>query len=207
MKDIYIIGSGGFSKEVYFLIKQIGGYQIKGFVDIEQQEDILINNEYVSVISEDNLISTFPGSCLAIGLGNPKLIAKVSEKFNNFIFPNLIHPSVIFNDNKIIMGNGNIITSGVIFTTNIQVGSFNVFNLSSTIGHDVVIGHCNVINPSVNISGGVQIGSNNLFGVSSTILQNKSIGNNSVIGASSLVVKNVLDNLVVFGVPAKVFKK
>ena len=207
MKDIYIIGSGGFSKEVYFLIKQIGGYKIKGFVELEQQENILIDNEYVSVISEDTLISTLPGSCLAIGLGNPKLIAKVSEKFNNFLFPNLIHPSVIFNDKKIIMGNGNIITSGVIFTTNIQIGSFNVFNLSSTIGHDVVIGHCNVINPSVNISGGVQIGNNNLFGVSSTILQNKSIGNNSIIGASSLVVKNVLDNLVVFGVPAKVFKK
>lgn len=209
MKDIYIFGSGGFSREVYFLIKQIGGYEVKAFVDIESRNHLFVDEREIPVISEDKLmeIERNVKPLLCIGLGDPKLIEKVTKKFNNFMFPNLIHPSVIFNDENIQIGQGNIITSGVIFTTNIEIGNFNILNLSSTIGHDVIIGDCNVINPSVNISGCVSIRNNNLLGVSSTILQNKSIGSNCIIGASSLVVKDVMDNLVVFGVPAKIFKK
>jgi sugar O-acyltransferase (sialic acid O-acetyltransferase NeuD family) len=209
MKDIYILGSGGFSREVYFLINQIGGYEVKAFVDIQAGECLFLNGKKIPVISEDELLlmkfSVNP--FLAIGIGDPKLINKITEKFNNFLFPNLIHPSVIFNDGKIQIGSGNIITAGVVFTTNIKVENFNIFNLCSTVGHDVLIGSCNVVNPSVNISGGVNIKNNNLLGVSATILQNKSIGSNCIIGASSLVVKDVMDDLVVFGVPAKVFKR
>ena len=58
---------------------------------------------------------------------------------------------------QIKIGEGNIICAGNIFTTDIEIGSFNVFNLDCTVGHDTVIGSYNIINPSVNISGGVKI--------------------------------------------------
>lgn len=208
MIDIYIIGAGGFAREVYFLIKQLEKYKVKAFVDINVGKYLNIDDKKIPIISEDNLeeIKASKNNCIAMGIGNPKLIKKTTTRFRDFYYPNLIHPSVIFNDNKILMGKGNVITSGVIFTTNIQMGDFNIFNLSSTVGHDVVIGNCNVINPLVNISGCVTIGDMNLLGVSSTILQNKEIGTNSIIGASSLVVKNVSNDVTVFGVPAKVFK-
>lgn len=48
------------------------------------------------------------------------------------------------------------------------------------------------------------IGNNVYIGPSSTIIGNVKVGNNATIGAGSVVVKDVPDNAVVAGVPAKV---
>lgn len=207
MKNIYILGCGGFAKEVYTLIKSIGGYEVKAFVDLKEKEDILFNKRAIPVISEDQLISigNTQDVNLAIGLGDPVVIKKLALKFSDFNFPNLIHPTAVYDNEEVIFGHGNILTAGVIFTVSIHVGSFNIFNLSSTIGHDCKIENYNIINPSVNISGGVKIASGNLFGVGSIVLQNLTIGSNNVIGASALVTKDVEDDLTLVGVPAKKF--
>lgn len=52
--------------------------------------------------------------------------------------------------------------------------------------------------------GGVKIGNNVFIGMKSTILKGVRIGNNVIIGANSLVNKDVPDNCVVAGNPARV---
>lgn len=52
--------------------------------------------------------------------------------------------------------------------------------------------------------GGVKIGNNVFIGMKSTILKGVHIGNNVIIGANSLVNKDVPDNCVVAGNPARV---
>ena len=53
-------------------------------------------------------------------------------------------------------------------------------------------------------SGGIKIGNNVFIGMKSTILKGVHIGNNVIIGANSLVNKDIPDNCVVAGNPAKV---
>lgn len=53
-------------------------------------------------------------------------------------------------------------------------------------------------------SGKVTIGNNVFIGMKTTILKGVTIGNNVIIGANSLVNKNIPDNVVVAGNPAKV---
>lgn len=53
-------------------------------------------------------------------------------------------------------------------------------------------------------SGGVKIGNNVFIGMKSTILKGVHIGNNVIVGANSLVNKNVPDNCIVVGNPARV---
>lgn len=53
-------------------------------------------------------------------------------------------------------------------------------------------------------SGGVKIGNNVFIGMKTTILKGVHIGNNVIIGANSLVNKDIPDNCVVAGNPAKV---
>lgn len=208
MSTIYILGSSGFAKEVYFLIQSIGKYSVKGFIDIETKEAVKIGNVTIPVYDENYLETLDDTTRLAIGMGNPSVIEKLTKRLHKkFNFPNLIHPNTIGNFEDIQMGEGNIITANCIFTTTIKFGSFNIFNLNCTIGHDVVIGNCNVINPGVNISGGVKMGDRNLLGVNSTILQFKSIGNDAIIGAGSMVNKDVPDQTTVVGIPAKPLNK
>lgn len=206
MKDLYIIGNSGFAKEVYELSLHLEGYEFKGFIDYKPEKDSTdIFGKNFSVFDEDEFLkSADPEKVfLAIGIGDPKTIKNVAQKFEKFNFPNLIHPRAAFNENFNSLGRGNILTANVIFTANTTVGDFNIFNLSTTVGHDCIIQNCNVFNPAVNISGGVEIGNENLIGVASTILQYKKIGNQCIVAGGSMVTKNVEDGTLVLGIPAK----
>ncbi len=52
--------------------------------------------------------------------------------------------------------------------------------------------------------GPIEIGNNVFIGARSIILYNVKIGNNCIIGAGSIVTKDIPDNSVAVGVPAKV---
>lgn len=206
----YIVGNGGFAKEVLFLCKEVHGSdeEFGGFIDYKPSVTKIdcMDNSY-PVIDEDQFLEEKNFRCnIYIGIGDPQKIHKISDKFEGYNFPNLIHQNVI-KDESVKFGIGNIITSGCIFTVDILFGNFNIINLNVTIGHDTQIKDFNVFNPGANISGSVIIGSSNLFGTNSTVLQGLNIGSNSIIGASSLVNKNVNNNSVVVGVPAKEIKK
>tara|TARA_R110002051_G_scaffold159061_2_gene230425 strand:+ start:4092 stop:4733 length:642 start_codon:yes stop_codon:yes gene_type:complete len=205
----YIIGSGGFAKEVYFLANETldETHEFLGFIDLKPLNNtIIVRGREIRVVDEDYFIDNVPPSKdinIYCGIGNPKLLEKLSKRFDNYIFPNLIHPNVIFDKISVELGRGNILTAGCIFTVDIIIGSFNMFNLHTTIGHDVIIGDCNVLNPGTNISGCIQVGSRNLFGTNATVLQMLVIENDNLIGASSLLHKSIKSNSVMVGVPAK----
>jgi sugar O-acyltransferase (sialic acid O-acetyltransferase NeuD family) len=204
-KNLYILGAGGFAKEVYFLAKEIGHFEMAAFVDLQIGESIVFTEGSIPVIADSDLDKIKdPNMCLAIGIGDPKIIERLRHEYlGRYDFPNLIHLSVIGDFPNIEMGQGNIITANVVFTTHITIGDMNIFNLNATIGHDAQIGSGNVVNPSVNISGGVSIGDFNMLGVSSVILQYKKIADYAVIGACALVNKDVESHATVVGIPAK----
>jgi sugar O-acyltransferase (sialic acid O-acetyltransferase NeuD family) len=210
MSPVWIIGTGGFAKEVYFLIKSSTNFEVAGFIEknLEEKESGFVKffKEKIHVVDQEYFLSNFKKENVCVGVGNPTVRKEIHEKFKFFEFPNIIHKNAIFDSENIKIGYGNIVTAGCILTTCIEVGNLNVFNLNTTIGHDTKIGDYNVFNPSVNISGNCVIGSTNLFGVGSVILEKKVVGNNSVLGANSTLLSNMEDNVVYVGSPAK-YKK
>lgn len=200
--NYYIIGSGGFAKEVHFYTQKTlsNEYQFGGFIvnNIEHNSALLIEESlFLTTIEPSDKVVLFNG------IGNPEIISKIHQKFKDYNFPNLIHPSVLADLTSLKIGYGNIITPNCIITVDVVIGNFNIINVSSTIGHDTQIGNYNVINPGSNISGSVTIGDSNLLGTNCAILQGISIGNNNKIGASSLVNKPVSNHLTIVGIPAK----
>jgi len=80
---------------------------------------------------------------------------------------------------------------GVILEDNVQIGS-----------------HCSIYSVSTidDKTGSVHLKENCKVGSHSTILPGVSIGKNSVIGAHSLVLSDIPDNVIAFGVPAKIVR-
>ena len=60
--------------------------------------------------------------------------------------------------------------------------------------------------PDLEITKPIRIGDNVYIGIRSIILPGITIGNNVIIGAGSVVTKNIPDNSVAAGVPAKIIK-
>jgi len=60
--------------------------------------------------------------------------------------------------------------------------------------------------PGIDLIKPINIGNNVFIGAHTTILAGVNIGNSVIVGAGSLVTKNVPDNTVIGGVPARVLK-
>lgn len=101
---------------------------------------------------------------------------------------------------------------GLVLGSKTDIGAFTYINaLHGVIIEDnVQIGsHCSIYSVSTidNNAGKVTLKNNCKIGSHSTILPGVNIGQNSIIGAHSLVNRDIPDNVLAFGVPAKVVRK
>lgn len=93
-----------------------------------------------------------------------------------------------------------------------DIGAFSYINAKYgvTVEDEVQIGsHCSIYSVSTidNKQGKVTLKKNCKIGSHSTVLPGVTIGENSIIGAHSLVIEDIPDNVVAFGVPAKVVRR
>lgn len=209
MKNIVIIGAGGFGREVAWLIEDINKvnkeWNIVGFVDDNESLQGKNINGYKVVGNVEWLMQQSFYVVNAIGDSIIKKRIMDKLKSSKIKYPVLIHPSVI-HSGRVKFGEGSIICAGNIITVDIEIGKHVIVNLDCTIGHDVIIGDYTTILPSVNISGFVGIGECVSVGTGSAIIQGISIGKNTIIGAGSVVIKDVPENCTAVGSPAKVIK-
>ncbi|MBU1668536.1 acyltransferase [bacterium] len=92
-----------------------------------------------------------------------------------------------------------------------DIGAFSYINAhyGVTIEAYVQIGsHCSIYSVSTidNKQGAVHLKKNARIGSHSTVLPNVTIGENSIVGAHSLVTEDIPDNVLAYGVPAKVIR-
>ena len=93
-----------------------------------------------------------------------------------------------------------------------DIGTFTYINAKHGVLLEELVqigSHCSIYSVSTidNKTGRVHIKKNAKLGSHSTVLPGVTIGENSVIGAHSLVTKDIPDNVIAFGIPAKVIRK
>ena len=212
MEKIAIIGAGGFGREVQMLIEQINQveskYEFIGFFDDGFKKEELINGAPIlGGIKSINDID-FDLSIVS-AIGEPKLKEKLLKLISNpkIFYPILIHPNVqIGNKDFVNIGEGTIVTAGVLITVNINIGKHVILNLSCTVGHDTNIGDYSSFMPSVNISGEVEIGNAVYVGTGAKIINQLKIGEYTIVGAGAVVAKTLPPNCTAVGIPAKPIK-
>lgn len=206
LKPLIIIGTGGLSKEIVFLLSRQVEYQLVGFVDDNNESESFFGCPVLGSINY--LLEKQENVNVVIGIAHPETKMKIYKKLcqHSWLkFPTLIDSTALLGVN-VSYGLGNIFMANTTYTADITIGDFNLINIASTIGHDCRIGSYNSVFPSVNISGNVCIGNSVQLGVGTKVIQNISIGNNSITGAGSVVIRDIKSNQKVVGVPAKVIE-
>ena len=210
MKDLYIIGAGGFGREVAWLIERINEvrptWNLKGFIDDNECMWGSEEGGYKVLGGCDYLISL--GNVYAVcAIATAKVRQIVIDKFadSEVKFATVIDPSVRIS-NKVEIGEGTIICAGTTVTVDIKIGNHVIINLDCTIGHDAVIEDYVTIYPSVNVSGNVLIGRCSELGTGMQIIQGKKVADNTIIGAGAVVVKDCAESGIYVGSPAKKIK-
>lgn len=209
MKDIVIIGAGGFGREVAWLIEDINKidkqWNLLGFIDEDEEVQGQVLNGYKVLGKLEWLKDKEVNVVNAIA--NPVIRRKIMEQLTDTanIYPTLIHPNVVCSE-TVKFGEGNIVCAGNILTVNISIGNHVILNIDSTVGHDAIIEDYCTILPSVNVSGHVYLEDGVTVGTGSAIIQGIIVGKNSTIGAGAVVTKEIPANCTAVGAPAKPIK-
>lgn len=213
MKDIVIIGAGGFGREVQWLIERINQaaeqpvWNIIGYIDDGVSAGTMINGHLV-LGGTDYLLARATPLSVACAIGASRTRRTVVERIaqNNYLdFPNLFDP-IVQKSSLINWGKGNIVCAGNILTVDISIKDFCIINLDCTVGHDAVFESYVTVYPSVNISGATEFGECVELGTGSQIIQGKKIGQGTIVGAGAVVVKDLPVNCTAVGSPCKPIK-
>lgn len=202
-KKLAILGAGGFGREIFHLIDK-DFYDVVGFIDNLNTSE----NLPVSIIGGDVIIESLKSKdiaeYLAIAIGDMNARRKLYNlcKDFNIGLPTIIHSSAIILTTSPI-GNGTFVYPGAVIMNDCKIGNSVLVNSGVTMGHDVEIGDFSNINPGVHLAGRIKIGEECMIGIGASIRENIKIGNRVIIGAGSVVVKDIPDDTLVYGVPAK----
>lgn len=210
MKDLYIIGAGGFGRKVAWIVERINSikptWNLKGFIDDNETLWGSKEGEY-HVFGGCEYLSALEDVYAVCAVGSSNVRKKIIEKLKDTSvkFATLVDPSVLYS-NSVKIGEGAIVCAGTIITVNVNIGDHVIVNLDCTIGHDAVIDDFVTIYPSVNVSGNVLIGECSELGTGTQIIQGKKVISNTIIGAGAIVVKDCIESGTYVGSPAKKIK-
>ena len=94
----------------------------------------------------------------------------------------------------------------VIVNNNVRIGSNCILNTASLIEHHCLLGDGVEIGPGAILTGRVTVNDHSWIGAGAVVLPRLVIGSNSIVGAGAVVTKDVPDNCVVVGSPARILR-
>lgn len=211
MKKAYIIGAGGWGREVLVQMRDAPAcdteWEIAGFLDnrphILDGVDCgarIVGDPLTHIPTDDEVF------VCAIGLpkGREEYARPLLEKGATFIHIRTPYNTDGYVSVRVHMGTGCFWAARVQISPDVRVGDFANIHSGTIISHDVCIGNYAQIGAMVFIGGGAQIGDRVIVYPHATIIPGVTIGEGSTIGAGSVVVKDVPPGVTVFGNPARI---
>lgn len=202
LRPLIILSAGGHAVSVANVAFS-AGYAVKHFVD---KKKIGLNLLGVSIIGDISDLDDLDFYCFGIAVGDnatrERTYNELQAKYENLNFPPLVHASAIVSSFTSI-GDGTVVMPKAVIGPNSKVGKFCLINTQSSIDHDCVMSDFSSLAPAAVTGGAVQIGLRSAVSIGATIKHGLKIGDDSVVGANSYLNRDLPNNQVAYGTPAK----
>lgn len=208
MTKIYIVGAGGFGRELLEWIKNINKvkptWEIAGFLDDNLHALDQYECDY-KVVGSIKDWQPKEDEVFALALGVPEIKRKIVKllKEKGAKFASVIHPTALVSEFS-RYGEGLVMYPYARLSPNSEIGDFVTLQ-PTHIGHDTIIGDYSVISGNCNIIRNVVIGQDVFLAAGACIAQDLHVGDGAYIGLGAVVVQDVKPGAKMFGNPARAF--
>jgi UDP-N-acetylbacillosamine N-acetyltransferase len=208
---LVIWGASGHARVVADIVRLEGAYEIAGFLDDTKVKPV--QSEFCGAVilgGREQLDALFKQGVkhLIVGIGDcqSRLQLAAVALANGFRLATARHPrATIAADTHI--GGGTVVAAGVVVNPGTSVGENVIINTSASVDHDCVIAAGAHLSPGVHLAGNVVVGRATWIGIGATVSDRTQIGADTVIGAGSVVLHDIPDGVLAYGVPARIIRR
>jgi sugar O-acyltransferase (sialic acid O-acetyltransferase NeuD family) len=199
---MYLYGASGHAKVIIDSLKA-SGINISGLFDDNPTIKNLLGYMVLGSFDKERL----GNDELIISVGLNNIRKKITEKLpRNINYGKAIHPSAIISEYASI-DKGTVVMQGAVIQSDVKIGKHCIINTSTSVDHDCEIEDFVHISPNATLCGAVSVGEGSQIGAGAVVIPGIKIGKWSLVAAGAVVLKDVPDNVLVLGNPARVVKR
>ena len=206
MRDIVIVGAGGFGRELHSLLWDCFSkdqYRFKGFLAKQKDE---LNGYDIDAPVLDDPDQYRPAAAdvclLAVGhIGSRRrIVESLTGKGAEFV--SMIHPTALIADSAKI-GKGAVIYPFASVSNRAVVDDFVCIHFYCLVSHDAKVGKYCYLSPYATLNGMSEVEDEVFMGTHSTVTPLRRVGHHAKISANSSAMRDVAPHNLLFGVPGK----
>jgi len=210
-QKLVIWGAGGHALIVADIIRLRGEYEIIGFLDDvnpERRNTEFCGARVLGGKEQLDILRRMGTKYLIFGFGDCQARLRLSELVcaKGFRLTTGIHPQAVVAAD-VPIGPGTIIAAGAIVSIGSRIGENVIINTCASVDHEGIIEDGAHLSPGVHLGGRVTVGRAAWVGIGATVIAHVRIGSGAIIGAGAVVLNDIPDGVIAYGVPAKVIKK
>ncbi len=201
---IFIWGAGGHAVSIADVAAS-AGLLVEAFIDPEMRRSELLTRP---VISNLGVLESGTGYFVAIGANEARerVTRTLQERFTGIPPVTLIHRTAVIGSNSAV-GHGSVIHAGAVVGAGALLGSGSLINTGAILDHESEIGDFSSLAPGAIVGGRCSIGARSAISMGAIVKHGVHVGSDTIVGAASFVDAQLPDQVVAYGIPARVVRK
>ncbi|MGW2422943.1 acetyltransferase [Streptomyces sp. NPDC001709] len=206
MKELVIVGAGGFARETAQAVRDAGEFKLLGHLD---DNAALHGTEVddVPVLGGCDLVHDLPSARVVICVGNPRDYAARARLVRRLALPadryaTVIHPTAAVSETS-EAGPGSVLLAHCVLTAAVQVGAHVAVMPHVVLTHDDVVEDYVTLASGVRLGGAARLERGAYVGSGALVREGTTVGAWSLIGMGSAVLGDVPPGEVWVGSPAR----
>jgi acetyltransferase EpsM len=142
---------------------------------------------------------------IIVAIGDNHLRRVVTERLTGSgeRLASAIHPFTSIARSATI-GDGSMISAGAIVLPRAVLGRGVLLNTKASVDHDTIVGDFAHVSAGGTVGANCRIGEETLIALGASVVSQCTVGARTVIGGGAVVVRDIRDDVIAFGVPARV---
>jgi sugar O-acyltransferase (sialic acid O-acetyltransferase NeuD family) len=206
VRDLVIVGAGGFARETAAAAAATGAWRVLGFAD----DDPALHGTVRSgrpILGDVDSVVPGSGAAVVVCVGNPRdytvrrrLVRRLGLPADRYA--TVVHPAAVVGAGSVV-GPGSVLLAGTVLTADVTVGSHVAVMAQAVLTHDDRIGDYATVASGVRLGGSAVLEPGAYVGAGALVREGVTVGAWSLIGMGSVVLHDVPPAEIWAGNPAR----